>query len=307
MANLNHIRKDYIGRINRVMNYIEENLDQELSLDSIAKEAYYSSFHFHRIFTAITNETLNAFINRKRLEKIAAHLLVNNNEVIMAELAMGYGFKNASSFSRSFKKFYGISPSEFKENAQGKYSKIRKALRKNGKEEITFEQYICSITHINNWLEMNAKIEIKEIEKINLAYVSHVGEFDQIGIAYEKLIAWAKPNGLLDKKPNFISVYHDDPRVTDVAKLRQSAGIILDENIKTEGEIGKLTIEKGRYVVGRFEIKHTQFNEAWNSMNIWVAENGYTLRDWYYFERYHNNYLTHPENKSIVDICIPIV
>jgi AraC family transcriptional regulator len=76
MARLDkEVQVTYISSVNKALQFIDENLDTNLSLDTIAKVACFSPFHFHRIFKAITNETLNGYINRKRIEKAASVLL----------------------------------------------------------------------------------------------------------------------------------------------------------------------------------------------------------------------------------------
>jgi len=52
-------RQEYIARINRVMDYIEKHLNEEITLDKIAQVACFSPFHFHRVFSTLTNETIN--------------------------------------------------------------------------------------------------------------------------------------------------------------------------------------------------------------------------------------------------------
>ena len=66
-------RQEYIARINRVIDYIEKHLNEVITLDKISQIACFSPFHFHRIFSTLTNETINAFIQRKRIEKAARH------------------------------------------------------------------------------------------------------------------------------------------------------------------------------------------------------------------------------------------
>ena len=300
------IRQIYISRINKVMNFVENNLDKELSLSYLSEIAHFSPFHFHRLFSAITEETLNTFIKRKRIEKIAS-LLLNGDSTPLTELAFKYGFNSGASFSRTFKKFYGISASEFKENSKEQYSKIGKVESKNGKEVITFEKYICSINNILNWINMNAQIEVKEMPELKLAYIKHVGDFNQIGKVYEKLMKWAGPKGLLNSSElKTVTVYHDDPKVTKMSKVRQSACITLNNQVKLSGEVGEMTIPKGKYAVGRFEISVTEFEKAWDSISVWVAENGCENRDGDYYELYHNDHMEHPEQKFILDICVPV-
>lgn len=302
------IREDYIFRINKVIRYIEKNLNEELSLNKLAEIAYFSPFHFHRIFYSVVGETTNVFINRLKIERIAAAILAGGDTPI-SELSAKYGFINPSSFSRAFKKYYGISASEFKKRGEGHeyYSKIRKVDSKNGKEEISFERYIRNINYYLNYIDMNAKIEIKQMPELQLAGISHVGEFDKIGMAYEKLMKWAGPKGLF-ANPDFktVTIYHDDPKVTEISKVRQSACCIISEDFKGEGEISSLKVDGGKFAVGRFEVGVMEFEEAWNSMCVWVAENGYKERDGDYYELYHNDHMQHPEKKFILDICVPV-
>jgi AraC family transcriptional regulator len=71
------LKEEYISRINRVIDYIELNLEKELRLETLSRVANFSPFHFHRIFSAITGVPLNKFIHRLRIEKSAMQLIVN--------------------------------------------------------------------------------------------------------------------------------------------------------------------------------------------------------------------------------------
>jgi DNA gyrase inhibitor GyrI/AraC-like DNA-binding protein len=288
------------------MDFVERNLEKELPLGLLSKVACFSPFHFHRIFSVITGETLNAFINRKRIEKVAATLLVGT-KMPLTDLALSYGFNSGSSFSRAFKKYYGISASEFKEHGKEQFSKISKEDSKNGKEIITFEKYICNISNIKKWIQMNAKFEVKEMPALNLARISHLGDYEGIVGAYDKLFKWAGAKGLMNH-PDFkaVTLYHDNPSVTEVSKIRQSACITVDDTVKGEGEVGIINTQKAKYAVGSFEIKVTEFENAWTSISIWVPENGYDFADGDYYELYHNDHTQHPEKKFILDICVPV-
>lgn len=154
---------------------------------------------------------------------------------------------------------------------------------------------------------MKANIEVKEMPEMKAIYVRHIGTFNQIGQAYEKLFKWAYPRGLYTQNVSkSASITHDDPSVTELEKVRQSACIIIEEDVKVDGEIGKLTIPGGKYAVGHFELGFADFEKAWNSMCNWFVESGYQQGDGCTYELYHNDYTTHPEQKHIVDICIPV-
>ncbi|QNR87103.1 AraC family transcriptional regulator [Pedobacter riviphilus] len=295
----------YISSLNKALQFIDENLDTSLSLEMISKVACFSPFHFHRIFKAITNETLNAYVNRKRIEKVAS-VLMHKPEASITELSLLFGFNSNSSLTRSFKKYYNISPSEFRKQKKGKFSKISKIESKNGQELVAFEEYICSIDNLKNWIEMNAKIEIREMANLELAYVTSIGE-QGIATSYDTLVKWATPLGLLkNPETKMVTIYHDSFKITSPEKVRISACITLTEPIKPSGNIGRTSIEKGKFIVGSFVIGITEFEKSWNSLFVWMAENGYKKADRDPFEIYHNDYRVHPEKKCIVDYFIPI-
>lgn len=153
---------------------------------------------------------------------------------------------------------------------------------------------------------MDKKIEIKQIPELQLIYCRHMGAFNQIGHAYEKLFKWAIPRGLVTPETKTVTVYRDDPAITSIEKVRQDASIIVTTDVKVEGEIGKATVKAGKYAVGHFEIRETEFEQAWNTMCLWLTESGYEPDDACTYELYHNDYNKHPEHKFIVDICIPV-
>ena len=296
---MNETRREYLKRINFVLDFIEKNLDADLSLEYLSEKAHYSPYHFHRVFSSVVNERLSEFINRKRIERIASILLVEPN-IPLIDLAYKYGFNSDNSFSRAFKKYYGISPTKFK-------SEGKKLLSKIGIEPFSSEKYICSIDNTKQWIKMNAQIIIKELPELKLASISHIGAFDKAANMFQRLMAWGHQKRVLDTS-NFkaLTIYHDNPNVTQTSKLRFSTCVTISESINTDGEIRQIDLKKGIYAVGHFEIKTEEISKAWKSMCSWVIENDYEFRDGNYFEVYHNDHKTHPEQKFILDICIPL-
>lgn len=302
---MNRHQKEYISRINRVWDYVEANLDKELSLEVLSEVALFSPFHFHRIFYAFTGETINDFVKRKRVEK-AASLLISNPDDSISNVAYYCGFNSVSVFCRNFKSHFGKSAQEFRKIYFNQNSKNSQSESKNGQFPLNGHNYVYNVESLRKII-MNKKIEIKEMPALNLVYCRHMGDFSKIGEAYGKLMQWAGPRGLLSN-PNLktVTVYHDDPNVTELKNVRQSACITVEDSVKTEGEFGSLTIPAGKFVVGSFEIDATQFTESWNSVCVWLSESGYQPDDRNSYELYHNNHEEHPEKKFILDICIPV-
>ncbi len=304
---IDQLRKEHVARINNAIVYIEEHLSEKLLLNDIAAKAFFSPYHFHRIFSLVVGETVNNFIVRKRIER-AAGFLMRQRETPITEVAEVLGFTSLSSFSRAFKKFYGISPAEFRELSPSKFSKICKTESKKGQITVSFEQYICNINNSLNWFKMNANVTVKQIENLDLAYISHKGEMEKIGEVFQRLIHWAIPKGLMNQENlRLLTMYHDSPKITSPDNIRSSIAIVLNQKTTVEGEVSLKTITPGKCIVSRFEITPNEFQKAWESSFVWMSENGYKKSEQDPFEIYYNNAQEHPENKFIVDICIPIV
>lgn len=186
-------RQEYKARINRVMDYVEKNLDQHIDLVALSEIAHFSPYHFHRMFTFITGETPNNFLLRLRIEK-AASLLLKNDGLPIKEIAYRCGFTNSSTFSRTFRKFYGITAQEYKNMEKAvfskngiQYSKNGKAISKIGQQTPPANAQLCSV-EFKNLVFMDTKIEVKKMPDIQVIYCRHLGQFNQIHKAFEKVI-----------------------------------------------------------------------------------------------------------------------
>lgn len=299
------MNNEYSKRINAVFDYIDAHLDNELTLETLSQIACYSPFHFHRIFKMITNETLSNYITRKRIEK-SATLLLHKKEITISDWVSQLGFTSSSAFTRAFKKYYGQSPTAFRKSNPQKFSKISQIDSKNGQIKTNYDTYICNLINLKKWTTMNATIQIKELPKQDLAYVTHIG-VEGLETAFYKIIKWATPRNILDNPTSkIIRVFHDSFKITAPEKVRMSIGVTLNQSIQVAGEIGITQIEKGKYIVGRYEIEPIDFEKAWTGLFVWMNDNGYRKTDSNPFEIYHNNFTEHPEKKCIVDLCIPV-
>lgn len=104
---MNYLKSVQIG-----INYIEANLDFDITSSQIAKEAGLSQWHFQRIFKALTNETLKTYIRSRRLANSLDKLLTTDLRII--DIAVSSGYESQESFTRAFKAAFNMTPNEYR-------------------------------------------------------------------------------------------------------------------------------------------------------------------------------------------------
>ncbi|WP_294967079.1 AraC family transcriptional regulator [Sulfurimonas sp.] len=108
-------KDDYIQSVYKVISYIEQNYNDELTLEELSKVAGFSKYHFHRIFKSIIGESMGEYIRRVRLSNTTLKFKTNQK---ITHIAINSGYETNSSFSKAFKKYFGISPKDFSTNAK---------------------------------------------------------------------------------------------------------------------------------------------------------------------------------------------
>jgi len=307
-----YLAEEYRGRINRVMDHIERNLDRSFSLEELAAVANFSKFHFSRIFWAMTGETPFTFLNRIRMEKAASLLLMNPRESI-SEISYQCGFSNLPVFSRNFKAQFGMSASEWRDrnigqterNSRQSPGNINQAGLSNG--DYFSRQYEPLKWKTN--MELNKSVEVQELPKTTVAYVRHTGPYAGNEELFEKLygdlFAWAGPRDLASQPGlKTFNIYHDDPEVTDEENLRLSVGLSVPPDTKVDGQIGKLDLDGGKYVIARFELGPMDYPKAWGWLfGEWFPASGFQPADGPCFEMCGEKT---DNDLHVVDICVPV-
>nr|WP_281244567.1 AraC family transcriptional regulator [Thermoflavimicrobium dichotomicum] len=102
--------------MNGALNYIEENLTNDIDFKEVARLAFCSEYHFKRMFSFLAGITLSEYIRRRRLT-LAAFELINSDKKII-DIAIKYGYSSPDSFTRAFQNLHGVTPSEARNNGQ---------------------------------------------------------------------------------------------------------------------------------------------------------------------------------------------
>ena len=107
---------NYLQNVQAGIDYIEKNLDAEISAANIAKVAGISQWHFQRIFKALTNETLKTYIRSRRFANALEKLLLTNDRIL--EIALEAGFESQESFTRAFKQAFNMTPNQYRKSGE---------------------------------------------------------------------------------------------------------------------------------------------------------------------------------------------
>jgi AraC family transcriptional regulator len=248
-------KDNYIQSVYKVIFYIEQNYGYELTLEELASVAGFSKYHFHRIFKSIIGETLSDYIRRVRLSSTTLKLKTNQK---ISHIAMNSGYETNASFSKAFKKHFGVTPTEFSKNAKTKKG--------------------------NNMLEP----EIIEIKDIELFYVRATGEYRQsVEESWNKIIEYAYNNKLSGKIKARYGIAHDNPNVIESVKIRYDACIETDDiGLEPDGDIASKIITSGTYAKFLHRGSYENLDKAQEALSNWIIDSGVVLRDKPVFHKY---------------------
>lgn len=279
-------KKIHAERMNKVIQFIEHNLDTEISVHQLSKIACYSEFHFHRLFRSFVGESIYAYKKRLLLERSVKHLLYSNDSI--TEIAFKCGYDNPSSFNKAFKANFSYTPSQ-----------VRKQMVSVDTTKIKL--------NINQSIDM--KPEIKIIDDINVICAREVGNYvESAPKAWNRIMQFADSHQLMNKDVRMIGIPHDDPSVTDANNIRYDACLDIDVSINEEDNLIKYTISGGKYAKFLHQGAYENLDQSYSYIfNEWLPESNYKLRDEPCFDIYLNNDSkeTKPENLT-TEIYIPI-
>jgi AraC family transcriptional regulator len=150
-------------------------------------------------------------------------------------------------------------------------------------------------------------VSIKKLEPKRVAFMRHIGPYDQCGETWEKFMAYMGAKGYLGPEAMMLGLCHDDPEVTPPDKIRYDACLTVDEDFRPEGEIGVQTIAGGEYAVTTHYGPYAELGETYAKLyGQWMPHHGYMPRSAPCFEVYLNDpEATEPE-ELLTDIYAPI-
>ena len=287
-------RLEYESRVNRVIDHIRRHLAKELSLSTLARVAAFSPFHFHRVFGAITGETLFGFIHRLRIEK-AAGALLNRPDQSVLEIALDHGFASAATFARAFKTRFGMSATEWRADGAGRWRarhrperNLGKQLRKAGKARGRGRPHSGG----RRIEEPSMSIRVRELPPYHVAYMRYVGPYGAHGIPelWTRFDKWMETRGLGPEARVTLGVGYDDPRITAAEKCRYDACVVVPADFLLDRRVNVMDLPGGPCAVATFTGTADEITDAWDHVfTAWLPASAWQPDDRPCVEVYRGN------------------
>jgi AraC family transcriptional regulator len=277
-------RAAYEARFNRVTAFIYDHLDDDIDLDKLAEVACLSPYHWHRIYHAMYGETIAATVKRLRLHRAAGHLAQTTMPV--AEVAKRSGYKSLQSFTRTFAAVYGMPPAQYRKHGsharfQPDFARERSAMY---------------------------DVVIKDVPRMEIVSVDHIGSYMQIGRAFDTLYGWLAARSLITPQTRSVGVFFDDPDSVTEARLQSRAGVILPASFALEAPLKRTEIAAGPYAVLRHKGPYADMRAAYQWLyGDWLLRSGHEPADAPVFEEYLNSPRDTAPTELLSDIYLPLI
>ena len=277
-------------RIVLTCEYIEQHLDDTLTVSQLSEVAALSKFHFHRVFVAFMGVNVAKYILLARLKRASFRLAFEQN-IKVIDIALEAKFESAEAFSRAFKRTFEQSPSQFRRSPNWP----------SWHDVFDFSPAIE--------VQQTMNVDIIQFEPILIAFLEHKGEAKRVFDTVGQFIAWRKSSGYspLNTSRTF-SIPNGDP----IMMAEESYRFKICGSVKTEipdnrfgvknGEIANMRCAKVRHIGSHDNMEQTI---RWLYQS-WLPQSGALPSDHSCFFEYHNFIHQVDECELITDIYLPL-
>lgn len=282
------------SRINDALYEIHRDISAPLSGRHLASVAAYSEQHFHRVFRQVVGHSVHDYIRKARLE-YAANQLMFNPDTPIALAAEKCGFKSQASFCHAFKATYGVTPSQWRKN--------------DTPTDATDAPYLKDPEIASCYRGLASaplpKPKIVELEPQAVAYIRHQGYDRNIGMTWQRLLAWARA----EQRPHslHIGLHHSNPTLVPLEDCRYVACIGIDAPMLKRGQVSTLQVPGGLHacfaVTGRYGELLPYISKVCTD---WLPRSGFKMRATPIFAKYLKNHFIRADEQFEVELYIPL-
>ncbi|MCF6116999.1 AraC family transcriptional regulator [Mesorhizobium muleiense] len=285
----------YHTRMKRVLNYIDQHLEDDLGLDTLSAVAALSKYHFHRQFRGYFGISVHRYVQLVRMKR-AGQVLAFKDEASVTETALDVGYDAPDAFARAFRKSFGQLPSAFRDTPDW---------------EVWFAS-LWPLTNARSKLMKTAyslaDVNIIDVPETPVAVLQHRGNPALVGETIQKFIGWRRSVGLSAASSATYNVFHSDSDITPPDEFRLDICAATDRKI----EMNEQGVQAGVLPAGRCAVLR-----AIGAENVepaieflyrdWLPSSGEAVLEFpLYCQRVSFVPLV-PEHEAITDIFLPLV
>ncbi|HEY3065769.1 MAG TPA: AraC family transcriptional regulator [Methylomirabilota bacterium] len=302
-------RREYEKRVNRAIDHIRSHLADELTLAGLARVAAFSPFHFHRVFKAITRETVFGFVQRLRIERAAVALTIHPESSVLA-VALDHGFASAATFARAFRAHFGMSATEWRDGGAARWRTRERNPGKQVRKTSKARSLGSSHTERRRKEGRTMAVHVRDLPTYHVAYMRYVGPYGVHGIPelWQKFTRWMETHGLATEGAIKLGVAYDDPSVTPPEKCRYDACVVVPASFTADRMVNIADLPGGRCAVSEFTGTARDIEAAWEHVfAAWLPGSGYEPDDRPCFEIYRGQPgLAGKSGVFRCELCLPV-
>jgi AraC family transcriptional regulator len=286
---------NYQQRLFELLDYIDSHLDQTLSTENLSQAAYLSRFHFHRQFAALFGVNVGSYLKSLRFKQ-AAHLLAYRPEVSITEISMRSSYESSEAFSRAFKQFCQLTPSEFRQSPDWFLLK----------QQENWLNQIRSISMKNS--NMEYQVEMIDFPEIALAKLEHKAAPHLLGNSIRRFIEWRKENRVPPSISRTFNLVYADPESTPDEEFQFDLAAEYNQPVKPNSQgVTSSFIPAGLCARICHQGSDAGLAAAVNYLyRDWLLDSGCELRDFPLFFERVSFYPDVPESERITHIYLPL-
>jgi AraC family transcriptional regulator len=286
--------EQYGYRLNHVLDYIDAQLDGDLSLETLAAQAHFSRFHFLRVFQDWYGEAPMAYVRRRRLEAGAALLRYGDHSI--ADVALRCGFDTPDGFTRAFRLYFGLAPARWRLPGEAAAPAATAAARPSPQPTAT------ATTATRSWAAC-----VQRLPEVRVAYTRRVGAYGEASAAqWQQLADWMQRHRLSGLTRYGMGL--DDPGVTPADKCRYDVCVALPADFEPPPRTPIKTIPGGLHAVLAYAGPPEGSAAAWIwLLQQWLPQSPHQLAPGAAFERYPPALPDPGAQAQDCELCLPLM
>lgn len=284
---------DYQQTVLSAIDYIENNMFEENVYHHLFDHIFLSKYHFHRIFYTMTNETIADYIRKRKFTIIAKKLKFTNEKII--DIAFACGYNSHKSFTRAFKKYFSISPSEFRKNPNENKLLVMDCIDERKLSNIYFQ---------SNYVPY-----FESIDQLNLTGIRGTVDLMTMNVQsyWSQLLEYFSENCIQLNGDYLYMIWESvgcDPRKIDFSEQQNVfiGGVFYDAKRKMDQSLISNQVYACFRLTQTFEYLHDLYSYIYFS---WFKKSDMILDDNYIIERYSKDF-SFEQKTGFMEILVPI-